>query len=120
MKYGGKANSLLYLASNNILVPKFFIITKDDYIMFLKANKIYTTIRDLSLEKKYQSIKELIMKQDINKELEVKIDRELPLLNGIKFAVFDVDCTILPFDDKKVPSKLTELFNHIKCIGIMP
>lgn len=87
MKYGGKANSLLYLASNNILVPKFFIISKDDYIMFLKANKIYTTIRDLSLEKKYQSIKELIMKQDINKELEVKIDRELPLLNGTKFAV---------------------------------
>ncbi len=40
--------------------------------------------------------------------------------NGIKFAVFDVDCTILPFDDKKVPSKLMELFNHIKCIGIMP
>ena len=39
MKYGGKANSLLYLASNNILVPKFFIISKDDYIQFLTDKK---------------------------------------------------------------------------------
>lgn len=40
--------------------------------------------------------------------------------NGIKCAVFDVDCTILPFDDTKVPDKLIELFDYIKTIGITP
>ena len=40
--------------------------------------------------------------------------------NGIKYAVFDVDCTILPFDDRKVPDKLVQLFDYIKDVGIMP
>ena len=40
--------------------------------------------------------------------------------NNIKYAVFDVDCTILPFDDKRVPEMLEELFSHIKCVGITP
>ncbi len=40
--------------------------------------------------------------------------------NNIKFALFDVDCTILPFDDRKVTDELADLFNHIKCIGILP
>ena len=40
--------------------------------------------------------------------------------NGIRCAVFDVDCTILPFDDRKVPDKLVMLFDYIKDVGIMP
>lgn len=40
--------------------------------------------------------------------------------NGIKCAVFDLDCTILPFDDTKVPDKLVVLFDYIKSVGIMP
>lgn len=40
--------------------------------------------------------------------------------NGIKYAVFDVDCTILPFDDRNVPEMLEELFSHIKCVGMVP
>lgn len=40
--------------------------------------------------------------------------------SGIKYAIFDVDCTILPFDDKKVPEMLEELFSHIKGIGMVP
>lgn len=40
--------------------------------------------------------------------------------NGIKYAIFDVDCTILPFDSVKVPEMLEELFSYIKCVGIVP
>lgn len=40
--------------------------------------------------------------------------------SGIKWAVFDVDCTILPFDDIRVPDKLVELFDYIKTVGIIP
>ena len=40
--------------------------------------------------------------------------------NGIRCAVFDVDCTILPFDDRKVPDKLVMLFDYIKDVGIIP
>ena len=38
--------------------------------------------------------------------------------NGIKWAVFDVDCTILPFDDVKVSEGLIDLFERIKSVGI--
>lgn len=40
--------------------------------------------------------------------------------NGIRYAVFDVDSTILPFDDTKVTDKCMSLFNDIKDIGITP
>ena len=40
--------------------------------------------------------------------------------SGIKCAVFDVDCTILPFDDRRVPDKLVQLFDYIKDVGIIP
>lgn len=40
--------------------------------------------------------------------------------NGIKWAIFDVDCTILPFDDINVSDRLINLFGLIKDIGIMP
>lgn len=40
--------------------------------------------------------------------------------SGIKCAVFDVDCTILPFDDRIVPDKLVQLFDYIKDVGIIP
>ena len=40
--------------------------------------------------------------------------------NGIKWAIFDVDCTILPFDDIRVPDKLRRLFDYIKSVGIIP
>ena len=40
--------------------------------------------------------------------------------NGIKYAIFDVDCTILPFDSMKVSEMLEELFSHIKCVGMVP
>ena len=40
--------------------------------------------------------------------------------SGIKWAIFDVDCTILPFDDIKVSDRLIELFDLIKEIGITP
>lgn len=38
--------------------------------------------------------------------------------NGIKYAVFDVDCTILPFDDINVTEENKILFNYLKNIGI--
>lgn len=38
--------------------------------------------------------------------------------NGIKYAVFDVDCTILPFDDINVGDDLINLFDYIKSLGI--
>ena len=40
--------------------------------------------------------------------------------SGIKWAIFDVDCTILPFDDIKVSDGLVNLFDLIKDTGIMP
>lgn len=40
--------------------------------------------------------------------------------NGIKWAIFDVDCTILPFDDVNVSNELITLFDNIKLIGINP
>lgn len=87
MKYGGKANSLLYLASNNILVPKFFIISKDDYIQFLTDNNIYKKIEELFTKKKYKKIKDTIMKQDINSGLANKLALELPELNSHLYAI---------------------------------
>ena len=38
--------------------------------------------------------------------------------NGIKYAVFDVDCTILPFDDIKVTEDNKILFRYINNLGI--
>lgn len=87
MKYGGKANSLLYLASNNILVPKFLIISKDDYIQFLTDNNIYKKIEELFTKKKYKKIKDIIMKQDINSGLANKLALELPELNSHLYAI---------------------------------
>ena len=87
MKYGGKANSLLYLASNNILVPKFFLISKDDYIQFLTDNNIYKKIEELFTKKKYKKIKDIIMKQDINSGLANKLALELPELNSHLYAI---------------------------------
>ncbi len=40
--------------------------------------------------------------------------------NGIKYAVFDVDCTILSFDNTEVTEELIELFSKIKQTGITP
>ena len=87
MRYGGKADSLLYLTSNNILVPKFFIVSKNDYIQFLIDNNIYKKIEELFIEKKYKEIKDIIMKQDITNGLANKIALELPKLDSHLFAV---------------------------------
>ena len=87
MKYGGKADSLLFLVNNGILVPSFFIITKEDYIKFLIDNNIYKRIEELFANKKYDDIKNLLMKQPITKELSKKIAIELPKLNGKLYAV---------------------------------
>lgn len=38
--------------------------------------------------------------------------------NGIKYAVFDVDCTILPFDDINVTETEKVLFRYINNIGM--
>lgn len=38
--------------------------------------------------------------------------------NGIRFAVFDIDCTILPFDDVKVPQKPISFFRDLKELGL--
>lgn len=38
--------------------------------------------------------------------------------NGIKYAVFDVDCTILPFDDTNVTEDEQILFRYLKNIGM--
>ena len=40
--------------------------------------------------------------------------------NGIRYGVFDVDCTILSFDNIEVTDKLIELFSEIKDFGITP
>ena len=87
MRYGGKADSLLYLTSNNILVPKFFVVSKDDYIQFLTDNNIYKKIEELFTKKKYKKIKDIIMKQDINSGLANKLALELPELNSHLYAI---------------------------------
>lgn len=87
MRYGGKADSLLYLTSNNILAPKFFIVSKNDYIQFLIDNNIYKKIEELFIEKKYKEIKDIIMKQDITNGLANKIALELPKLDSNLFAI---------------------------------
>lgn len=38
--------------------------------------------------------------------------------NGIKYAVFDIDCTILPFDDVNLTEDNILLFEGIKSLGI--
>lgn len=38
--------------------------------------------------------------------------------NGIKYAIFDVDCTILPFDDINVTEENEVLFRYINNLGI--
>ena len=38
--------------------------------------------------------------------------------NGIKYAVFDIDCTILPFDDINLAESDKVLFKYINNIGI--
>ena len=87
MRYGGKADSLLYLTSNNILVPKFFVVSKDDYIQFLTDNNIYKKIEELFIDKKYKDIKDLLMNQDITYNLSKKLDFELSKMNSNFFAI---------------------------------
>ena len=87
MKYGGKADSLLYLVDNNVLVPSFFIITKEDYIKFLIDNSIYDEVERLFNNKKYVEIKKLIMEQSITNDLSKKISSELPKLDGKVYAI---------------------------------
>lgn len=38
--------------------------------------------------------------------------------NGIRYAVFDVDCTVLPFDDINVTEENKVLFRYINNLGI--
>ena len=38
--------------------------------------------------------------------------------NGIRYAVFDVDCTILPFDDINVTKDNIILFNYLRMLGL--
>ncbi len=38
--------------------------------------------------------------------------------NGIRYAVFDVDCTLLPFDDIRVTKDNEVLFRYINILGI--
>ena len=38
--------------------------------------------------------------------------------NGIRYALFDVDCTIVPFDTIEVDNDLSVLFRYIKNLGI--
>ena len=38
--------------------------------------------------------------------------------SGIRYAIFDVDCTILPFDDKKVTKSLKDLFGCVRQVGM--
>ena len=38
--------------------------------------------------------------------------------NGIRYAVFDLDCTLLPFDDIRVKEEDEVLFNYINLTGI--
>ncbi len=40
--------------------------------------------------------------------------------NGIRYGIFDVDCTILSFDNIEVTDRLIELFSKIKDFGITP
>ena len=40
--------------------------------------------------------------------------------SGIRWAIFDVDCTILPFDDINISDRLVVLFGLIKEVGIRP
>ena len=87
MKYGGKAESLLFLEQNKILVPEFFIITEEDYINFLIKNKIYSEIKTLFLNKQYKKIKELINKQQITKDLKEKIKKNILKINSNLYAV---------------------------------
>lgn len=87
MKYGGKAESLLFLEQNKILVPEFFIITEEDYINFLIKNKIYSEIKTLFLNKQYKKIKELINKQQIPKDLKEKIEKNILKINSNLYAV---------------------------------
>lgn len=87
MKYGGKADSLLYLSENKILVPEFFIITKKDYINFLTKNKIYSEIKTLFLNKDYKKIKELIKSQPITQELKEKIKENILKINSKFYAI---------------------------------
>lgn len=38
--------------------------------------------------------------------------------NGIRYAIFDLDSTVLPFDDKNLSSSEKNLFNYIYLLGI--
>lgn len=87
MKYGGKADSLLFLRENKILVPNFFIITKEDYTNFLTKNKIDAEIKTLFLNKDYQKIKKIIKKQSITQELKEKIEEKTLKISSQFYAV---------------------------------
>ncbi len=87
MHYGGKADSLLFLRGNKILVPEFFIITKNDYINFLTKNNIYSEIKTLFLSKEYKKIKELIKNQPVTQELKEKIEENILKINSRFYAV---------------------------------
>lgn len=64
------------------------------------------------------------MKRDIKPESYHKTVYDINYMklveNGIRYAIFDVDCTLLPFDEINLTEKNISLFEYIKDIGIKP
>ncbi len=79
--YGGKANSLINLKNNNINVPDFFVISSKEFLDFLESNSLVERINELLKYKKYDDIKDGIMKAEMKKELEEKIKINFGKLN---------------------------------------
>ena len=84
---GGKANSLQFLKQNHFSVPKFFVITNDEFQTFLKDNNLLEKIEKLLNTKDFSQIRNLILKGNISKRLLEKIEKEWELLHAKKVAV---------------------------------
>ncbi len=79
--YGGKANSLLRLEKSGFNVPRFFIISKEDYRQFLEENDILTKIDQMVKNKDYANLEKAIMGGNLNDRLVQKIKDGLSILD---------------------------------------
>ncbi len=70
---GGKANSLIILTQHKIPVPSFIVISKEDFEMFLKENKLFSKLKKWFEDEQYDLIKQSILNGIFTKDFENKL-----------------------------------------------
>ncbi len=93
--YGGKANSLIKVRDGGFNVPKFFILSSEDFEEFLDFNNLRKLIEVLFKDKKYSEIKKCILNAEFPDSLKKKIEEKYNELDSdilsVRSSAFNED-----------------------------